>query len=834
MLAILPLVFADLRFALRQLRKSPGFAFTAILTLALGIGTTTAIYSLFDGVLLKPLPLPHPEQLVAAYTDETRPGQPPDHGGTSYPNYLDWRDRNRSFSQIAAFDGDSRLISRANGMDGDVLPICRVTANYFDTLGAMPILGRNFTTDDDHAAHHVIIISYGLWERLFAADKNILGTTILVSDQPFTIVGVMPKGFIEPRGNDQAELWTSFGPLLEGSAPRGKERDHGFAEIIGRLKPGITQQQARADLSTIQSSLAQTYPEDRYLTSVFVQSKLADITGDTRPALLMLMAAVLAVLLIVCTNVAGLMLTRTMKRRGEIALRAALGASSWRVWRQLFIESLVLGLAGGAIGIVLAYALLHTALPFVPDDIPRISEVAINGRVLAFTAAISILCAILSSIVPAWKLSRVSPIESLREQSHSTTGRRSHSFQHTLVIAQTDLGFALLLASGLLIRGFINVRHAKTGFQPDHLFRFLLPLTHARYPDPKKALFYKDLLPKLAAIPGVRSASAGYPTPLHGAYASAPVEIDGRPNPPDNQLFTFIGEAEPGYFDTLGVPLLQGRSFTAADDDPKAPFVALVNQAFVKKYFPDENPIGRHIRPDLTFLRNQSNDLDPTIHNDREIIGILADFLQTSVQDPAQPMAIFPYSQASMLMRPAVVLRVTGDPMQYEKQVQAAVSGIDPTLFLLEPETMEMRLSLSSSTQRFETLLISAFASIALFLCGLGLYATLAATVAARTREIGLRMAIGADRKDVAALILTRAIRLVVSGLAIGSLIALVATRSLSATDWWRPLLFGVSWFDPQTYFAILLVLCAVSIAACLLPTWRAMRVDPMRVLRDE
>jgi len=223
----------------------------------------------------------------------------------------------------------------------------------------------------------------------------------------------------------------------------------------------------------------------------------------------------------------------------------------------------------------------------------------------------------------------------------------------------------------------------------------------------------------------------------------APVEIDGRPNPPDNQLFTFIGEAEPGYFDTLGVPLLQGRSFTAADDDPKAPFVALVNQAFVKKYFPDENPIGRHIRPDLTFLRNQSNDLDPTIHNNREIIGILADFLQTSVQDPAQPMAIFPYSQASMLMRPAVVLRVTGDPMQYEKQVQAAVSGIDPTLFLLEPETMEMRLSLSSSTQRFETLLISAFASIALFLCGLGLYATLAAMVASRTREIGLRMAIG-------------------------------------------------------------------------------------------
>lgn len=836
MLAILPLVFADLRFALRQLRKSPGFAFTAILTLALGIGTTTAIYSLIDGVLLKPLPLPHPEQLVAVHTAETHPGQTPDPTNTSYPNYLDWRDRNRSFSQLAAYIGDGRLVSRANQADGTILGVTHVSANYFDALGVQPILGHNFTSDGDQPGHHIAIVSYEFLQRFFPTDPHILGTTILISDVPYTIIGVMPKGFIEPRADyfREAQLWTSFAPILEGSAPQGKDRSAGIAEIVGRLKPGITQEQARADLSTIQSSLAKAYPEDRYLSSVLLEPKLADVTGDIRPSLLMLMAAVLAVLLIVCTNVAGLMLTRTMKRRGEIALRAALGASSKRIWQQILLESLILGLSGGAIGIVLAYALLHIALPFVPDDIPRIGEVAIDGRVLAFTAVISILCAILSSIVPAWKLSRVSPIESLREQSHSTTGRRSHSFQSTLVIAQTALGFALLLASGLLIRGFVNVRHAKLGFQSDHLLRFLIPLTQARYPDAKKVLFYQDLLPKLSTIPGVRRASAGYPAPLHGAYASAPVEIDGRPNPPDDQLFTLVGEAEPGYFETLGITLLQGRTFTEADNDPKAPFVALVNQAFVKKYFPDENPIGRHIRPDLTQLRNQSNDLDPTIHNEREIIGVLADFQQSSVTDPPQPMAFFPYAQASMLTRPAVVLRVAGDPMQYEKPAHAVLSGIDPLIFPYSPQSMEMYLSHISGTQRFETLLISAFASIALFLTGLGLYATLAATVAARTREIGLRMAIGADRKDVAALILTRAIRLVVSGLAIGSLIALVAARSLSTTDWWRPLLFGVAWFDPQTYFAILLVLCAVSIGACLLPTWRAMRVDPMRVLRDE
>ncbi len=504
---------SDFYFALRQLRKSPGFAFTAILTLALGIGTTTAIYSLIDGVLLKPLPLPHPEQLVSVYTEETHSGQPPAHDGTSYPNYLDWRDYNHTFAQLAAYIEDARLISRANRADGTILGVSHVSANYFDTLGVAPILGRNFTNDEDQPGHHVVIISYAFWQNFFALNPNIPGTTILISDVPYTIIGVMPKGFIEPRADyfRGAQLWTSFSPSLEGSAPPGKNRNAGIAEIVGRLKPGITQQQASADLGTIQSSLAKSWPEDRYFTSVFIQSKLADMTGDIRPALLLLMAAVLAVLLIVCTNVAGLMLTRTMKRRGEIALRAALGASSKRIWQQIFLESLILGLAGGAIGIVLAYALLHTALPFIPEDIPRMDEVAIDGRVLAFTLATSVISALLSSLIPAWKHTRVSPIESLREQSQSTTGRRSHSFQNSLVIAQTALGFALLLASGLLIRGFVNVRHAKLGFQSDHLLRFLIPLTNARYPDAKKALFYKDLLPKLSAIPGVRSTSAGYP-----------------------------------------------------------------------------------------------------------------------------------------------------------------------------------------------------------------------------------------------------------------------------------------------------------------------------------
>jgi len=824
---------SDFHFALRQLRKSRGFALTSILTLAVGIGSTTTIYSLIDGVLLKPLALPHPEQLVAVYSVESRPGQTPTRTTTSYPNYVDWRDRSQSFAQLAAYVSDVRLISRDDGTGGVVSPIGRITANYFNTLGVQPMLGRNFSKDDDQPGHHVVILSYGLWKRLFASNREILGTTLMVSDAPCTIVGVMPKGFIEPRSDSQPELWTSFAPLLDGSAPRAKERDNGFAEIVGRLKTDTTEAEASADLAAIQSSLAQSYPEDRYINSVFVQSKLSDITGDLKPPLLMLMSAVLAVLLIACSNVAGLMLIRTIRRRGEISLRTALGASPFRVWQQLLIESSVLGVEGGSIGVLLAYTLLHIALPFVPEDIPRISEVTINGRVLALSAALSIVCSILSSLFPTRMLTRVAPIESLREQKQTSGGNRSHTVRDTLVVAQIAIGFVLLLASGLLIRGFVNVRHAKTGFRSDHLFRFQLPLTNARYPDARKAIFYEELLPKLAAIPGVHSASAGHPLPLQG-YNSAPLEIDGITTPPDRRMFTLVGVAQPGFFETLGVPLLKGRNFTTADNDPRSPFVAIVNQAFATKYFPDQNPIGRHIRPDLTERRNQSNDLDPTIRNEREIIGVIADFQQTSVMDKPQPLAVFPYAQASMLMRPTFVLRVAGDPMQYEKSAQSVVYSVDPLLFLLQPQSMEMHIGDISSTQRFETLLVSGFASIALFLCGLGLYATLAAMVGTRTHEIGVRIAVGAGRREVASLVFARTAALFCPGIAIGALITVFAFPIFVRAEWCRQLLFGVSWFEPQTYSIALLVLGGASFLACCLPTWRAVSIDPIRVLRDE
>jgi predicted permease len=825
---------SDLHFALRQLRKSPGFAAAAVLTLALGIGATTAVYSLVDGVLLRPLALPHPEQLVAVHTQVQQPGGGLWDDDTSYPDYLDWAAHNHTFSGIAAVDIDSRLINLPNGVAGAVLPMNFVTWNYFDVLGVQPLLGRSFASVEDQPARRVAIIGYDYWQRVFGLDKKAIGSTIYVSDRAYVVVGVMPKGFIDPSGTDVPQVWTSFSYHLDAN-PNGKDRKAGIASIVGRLKPGITAERARADLSAIQSALAQSYPEIRYRSGASVQSKLADMTGDIRPALLMLMAAVLAVLLIVCTNVAGLMLSRTMKRRGEMALRTALGASHWRVWRQLLIESCLLGLLGGVAGAGLAYLLLHLALPLVPRDIPRIGEVAINGRVLCFTVAVSMACAILSSLFPAWKLASAQPIDAMREQSKgATSGRRAHRFQSSLVIVQTALGFALLLASGLLIRGFLNVRHADTGFNAEQLFAFDVPLTMTRYPYEKKIAFYDQLLPKLAALPGVHRVSGGYPVPFWGWYNEVPLEIDGRPASPDHPLTTRAGQAEPGFFETLGVPLLRGRNFTTADNDAKAPYVAIVNRAFVQRYFPNEDPIGRHIRADLAEGADDHNAIDAKVHSEREIIGVVGDTPTDFVFDQPDPLAVFPYAQAATFRRPRVVMRVAGDPMAYEKSAEAAVKSIDPLLFLISQGSVTMHIDELSGGQRFETVLVSAFATMALCLTAMGLYATLAAMVAARTREIGLRMALGSDRSGVAMLVLGRAASLLFIGLVLGGAATLLASRLLAASDWSRKLLFGVTWCEPETYSIILGVLAVTSIAACLLPTWNAVRVNPMRVLRDE
>ncbi len=824
---------ADFVFALRQLRHSPGFAITAIVTLSLGIAASTAVYSLVDGVLLRPFPLPHPEQLVAVHTGTRGPGSGL-WGRTSWPDLRDWQERDHTFSGLTGVFRDVRLVSRARGARGESIRVNRVSQNYFDVLRVQPMMGRSLTAADEQAGRRIAIISYGFWQRVLGGDPHVIGETFLISDESYTVIGVMPRGFVEPW-DETADVWTGIAFLLEGSQPVAEKRDSATAEVVGRLKPGVTLGQAQADLSAIQAALAQSNAEIRNEDAVALQSSIEDVAGSVRAPLYLLLASVLAVLLIVCTNVAGLILTRATKRSGEMALRTALGASQWRIWRQLLIESLLLGSCGGILGAGLAWALLRMALPAIPDDIPRIAEVGLSWRVLCFAASITLVCVIASSISPALRLTRVALVDALREQGlHTTKGQHARWLQSSLVAIQTAIGVALLIASGFLIRGFVNLRHVKTGFESDHLFTFNLALTEVRYPHTTRALFYHELIAKLAAIPGVRGATGGYPLPLQYSSATADVEIDGRPNPPDRQLTTLVGVAEAGFFETLGVPLRRGRLFTQADDNPHSPLVAVVNEAFVRRYFPDEDPVGRFIRPDIRELRNQAEDLDPTADDQRQIVGIIADTQQGSLVDPPEPIAYFPFAQADELYRPRLVMRVAGDPMQYQNAASAAVQAIDPTLFLMYVWSGENELENLTGTQHLETDLIAAFSTIALFLTALGLYSMLAALVTARSREIGVRMAIGAQRGDVAWMILTRAAALLAAGAGAGGAIAAIALRVVNSSNWAHELLFDVSWADPRTIIPVAAVFGVAALCGCLLPTWRATRIEPARALRDE
>jgi putative ABC transport system permease protein len=824
---------SDLRLALRQLRRSAGFAVLVLVTLTLGIGLTTAVYSLVDGVLLRPFPLPQPEELVAAHTVVRDASGQSWWADTSWPNLRDWQIRNHTFRGLAGIIPDYRLVSGSDAAGGAVIPVNRVSTNYFGVLGVRPLIGRDFVSSDERAGNHVAIVSYGLWQRIFGSDQKVLGQTILISNEAYSVIGVMPQGFVEPR-NETAEVWTSIGFLLEGSLPRATVRNDPMAEIVGRLNSGVTMTAAQADLSALQAGLAASFPEIRYQNAVAVESELDEVAGYMRGPLYLLFASVMAVLLLVCANASGLILTRAMKRRADAALRNALGATQWRIGRQLLSEGAVLGGCAGLLGAGLAWWLLRMMLPLVPHDIPREAELSLSWRVLCFAAATSLFCAIVSSVLPAWRLARTAPMSALREGQHATAGQRTRWLQDTMVVIQTAIGVALMFASGFLIRGFVNLRNVNTGFRSDHLFTFNLPLTEARYPHTTRAFFYHELLAKLAAIPGVRSASGGYPLPTLGWGTSTTVEVDGRPNPPGNDLDTIVGVAEPGFFETLGIPLRRGRLFSLADDAPQRLLVAVVNETFAKRYFRDEDPVGHHIRPDIREIRNQATAVDPLGNAEREIVGVIADTVQDSLTQHPEPFVVFPFAQAAELMRPRLVMRVVGDPMQYEKIATHIVKEIDPNLFLMEPRSMEMQLAVATGTQRFETLLIGGFSGIALFLTSLGFYSMLAAMVASRTREIGVRMAIGADRTDIAWIVLVRVTGLLFVGAATGTMVAAVAWQVVNSSDAAHDLLFGVSWADTRVLASFVPVLALVAMFGCIVPVWRAIRIDPIQALRDE
>ena len=825
---MLSTVSQDLTFALRQFRRSPGFAIAAIVTLALGIGATTAIFTLVDGILLRPLPFPDHDRLVAINTLEFPAGVPtanPAAGepiGTSYPNYFDWQRQNHTFESIAAYQENARLFAKANNESAQVISCGRVSANLFSTLGVAPSLGRTFRSEEEQPGHRVVILSHELWVSAFAASRDVIGQTVKVSDEPSIVVGVMPEGFHYPI-DQPALFWATYAANAEGRFPLTSIREDNALHIVARLKPGVTMTQALADLNTVQRQLAQQYPVNRFRPAVLLQPLLSEQVGGIRGVLALLTVSVGVVLLIGCANVAGLQVARSASRKGEMAVRSALGATRIRVVRQLLIESLLLAIGGGVIGCLVSIVLVRAGIRVVPRDIPRLFNVAVDTRILMFALLLSVATAVVFGLLPAWRLSRSDPARSLRDGDLTMTpGLRRNRLHYTLVICETALGFALLIGSGLLIKSTLNLAHLDPGFDTEGTLHFDVALSQARYPDPTKVPFYKKLVAEIATVPGVLRVSAGHPMPGSGGFGSwTNFAIPGHADPPDNLHACTVHAVMPGYFETVSIPLLRGRTFTEHDNFATVIPVAVVNRAFVRKYFPNEDPIGRYVTPRFEYST------EPILP--RQIIGIVGDTLSGDPwDDPYGPRFFLPYAQYPTHTRPRVIMKVSGDPLSYEITMQKIAKRIDDEALVFDYGTLAGRVRETSVQPRFEAALVSAFAAIALLLSAIGLYAVLAYIVADRTRELALRLAFGGSRSHILGIVLRRALTLSVLGILAGAAASLLGKRLVDG------FLFQVEPLDPSTFVTVTLTLLLVSIVASLGPSIRAASVDPMRTLREQ
>ncbi len=667
------------------------------------------------------------------------------------------------------------------------------------------------------------MLSHALWQSTFGSDKNIAGKTITIGGLGYTVAGVMPAGFNYPIQTPAPQVWISIGTDAfdaAGDEPLTEQRGAHFLNAVGRLKPGVTIEQAQADLSVLSQNLAAQYPNTtKRTTGAIVTTEQEHLVSDSRPALHMLFAAVSFVLLIACANVAGLLLARASRRRSEIAVRSALGATRMQIIRQVLVESVFLAICGGLTGIVLSVALMRVLLRFVPENLPRLDQVGVDFKVLAFALAISVITGLLFGIIPASRISRLDPASALRDGTRtSSAGRGQHHVHNALVVAETAIGLVLLVGSGLLIRSFVRVMHVDPGFEADHVLVTNIDLPDNRYPGDKNVQFYNQLLPRLAQLPGVQSAAAGFPMPLTGSMMNISFEIEGRPVAEADQPVEIVSTVTPGFFRTLGIPVLRGREFQETDTRTSNN-VAVITQSFARKYFPNEDPIGKHIKPGLGD--------GYTSKAMREIVGVVGDIKRQRLTSDTAPEYYLPHAQATV-SSPSLVLRTSGDPLSVANAVRSEVAALDKNVPVFEIHTYEGLLSKNAAEPRFQSMLLTCFAALALLLSAVGLYAVLSYMVAQRTLEIGVRMALGAQRVDVLGLILRRGLGLAALGLVIGMALALVLTRYMAS------MLYTIKPLDPATLLAVTAILLLVSLAASSAPAWRAARVDPMKTLRDQ
>ncbi|MGO9262886.1 MAG: ABC transporter permease [Bryobacteraceae bacterium] len=796
----------DLRYALRTLARNPGFACVSVLALALGIGANSAIFTVVDSVLLRPLRLGNPQQLVSLHERNLKAGFP--QFSLSPGNYLDFRDHNRSFTGIAAFGRTG--LNLAAAAEPERLSGSRVTLDFFDVLGRKPFLGRTFTAQEGQLGnHYVAILSYSLWQRRFAANRAVLGRTVKLNGDPYTVVGVMPSDFAFPA---RAEIWTPLAMNLESWQQRGGH----YLGGVARLKPGVPLAAAWADLNAIAARAAADHPNSNSGWDTTMRSLQDSITGSVRPAMLTIAAAVGFVLLIACVNVANLLLSRASVRRREMGIRSSLGAARSRLVRQLLTESLLLASLGAACGIALAWAGARALVHLSPTILPRAPEISLDARVLAFTAAVALLTGILFGLAPAIQVARTDLTASLRDGGRGNAiGFRRNRLRSALVVGEVALALVLLSGAGLLMRSFYRLQSIDPGFDPHNVLTFRTNLPQAKYKtDELTASFYRTALDRIRALPGVASAGAGQIFPLAGDdYILSFTQIGKPPVPTGSEPSAAYYAVTPGYLAALRIPLRRGRDFTARDT-AKAPLVALISEGMARQFYPREDPLGQRIQ--------MGNGMKPA-----EIVGIAGDVRDQELESKGRAAVYFPAEQdpfGAMYFG----VRTAGDPTALVAPVRAAIRQMDPELPLDAVGTVDGLLETSLSQRRFSMLLMAVFAAVALALSMIGIYGVISYCVTQATQEIGIRMALGARRSHVLHMVFSYAGALVSSGIVIGVTAAAGAGRLLASQ------LFEVRPTDPATYFAVACVLLATALVACAIPALRAMRVDPLVALRSE
>jgi predicted permease len=812
-------LLSDLRFSLRILRRNPGFSIAAILVLALGIGANTAIFSVLNAVLLRPLPYEDSSRIMQVWhvpPPKSFPGLTM--FSVSPANYLDWQSQSSSFEKMAAYGFHSFTFG---GKDRpEAIQGATVAPDFFALLRIHPFLGRTFTPDENRPGQgHVVLLGYKFWRDHFASDPSIVGRDVTLDGEHYSIVGVMPDKFQFPNW---AQVWVPLAWTGQNRAVRG---NHNYL-VIARLKPAVDIRQAQAELSAISTRLEQLYPEDDKGWGATILPLREQLVGDVRPALLVLLGAVAFVLLIACANVANLVLAKTLARRKEIAIRTALGATRFTVLRQILSETVILSVAGGALGLSLARFGITLIVKVLGDRIPHFMEITLDSQVLVFTLLLSVVAGILAGLIPSLRFTRTDVNEALKQgQSRGSSDSSGNKTRGLLVVSEVALSLVLLIGAGLMVRSLWELRSVKPGFDPRNVLTMTVPLPSTKFPSPAGQIsFFQEVLQRVRALPGVESAGVIDNLPLGGGGSHQPFLIEGRPVVPmSEQPEVDVRLISPGYFSVMHVPILKGRDFSGADVAGR-PGAVLISDALARRFWPNEDPIGKHLT--LTFF--------PGVV--REVVGIVGDVKLDSL-DETRPVATIyhPLTQITVADQQtwrsfgmSLTVRTASDPRNAISAVTAAVHQVGPELPVVDVMSMNDLISESVSPQRFNMLLLGSFAGLALVLAAVGIYSVLSYAVRRRLREIGIRIALGATHKDVVRMVVADGMKPILLGVTIGLAASFALSRVVAS------LIFGIRATDPLTFAAVALLLVTVGILATVFPAYRAARVEPIRILREE